>query len=106
MALKIIILLVCVLAVTMTFRGEWLIKTFTKDKEPSAKRLWQSSAQHSFCRRRFRGSIYSNVIKQTRKGMDIINGRFKNIAKNYNPAEFEDRIYNDWVDKKYFHAKN
>lgn len=29
----------------------------------------------------------------------------KNIAKNYNPAEFEDRIYNDWVDKKYFHAK-
>ncbi len=39
MALRIIILLICVLAVTMTFRGEWLIKTFTKDKEPSAKKI-------------------------------------------------------------------
>ena len=38
-ALRIIILLICVLAVTMTFRGEWLIKTFTKDKEPSAKKI-------------------------------------------------------------------
>ncbi len=80
MALKIIILLVCVLAVTMTFRGEWLIKTFTKDKEPSAKRLWQSSAQHSFAVAAF-AAVFTVMIKQTRKGMDIINGRFKNIAK-------------------------
>ena len=21
----------------------------------------------------------------------------KNIAKNYNPAEFEDKLYNEWV---------
>lgn len=29
----------------------------------------------------------------------------KNIAKNYNPSEFEDRIYNTWVEKGYFHAE-
>lgn len=29
----------------------------------------------------------------------------KNIAKNYNPSEFEDRIYHTWVEKGYFHAK-
>ncbi len=29
----------------------------------------------------------------------------KNIAKNYNPAEFEDRLYNTWVEKGYFHAE-
>ncbi len=29
----------------------------------------------------------------------------KNIAKNYNPAEFEDKLYNTWVSKGYFHAK-
>ncbi len=29
----------------------------------------------------------------------------QNIAKTYNPGEFEDRIYNEWVDKKYFHAE-
>ncbi|MCD8180999.1 MAG: valine--tRNA ligase [Firmicutes bacterium] len=29
----------------------------------------------------------------------------KNIAKNYNPAEFEDRLYNEWVEKGYFHAE-
>ena len=28
----------------------------------------------------------------------------KNIAKNYNPAEFEDKLYNEWVEKGYFHA--
>ncbi len=28
-----------------------------------------------------------------------------NIAKTYDPASFEERIYNTWVDKKYFHAK-
>ncbi len=26
----------------------------------------------------------------------------KELAKNYNPGEFEDRIYKDWCDKKYF----
>ena len=29
----------------------------------------------------------------------------KNIAKNYNPSEFEDRIYKNWVEKGYFHAE-
>ena len=29
----------------------------------------------------------------------------KNIAKTYNPAEFEDRLYNEWVEKGYFHAE-
>jgi len=29
----------------------------------------------------------------------------KNIAKNYNPAEFEDRLYNEWMEKGYFHAE-
>lgn len=28
-----------------------------------------------------------------------------NIAKNYNPQEFEDKLYNEWVEKGYFHAK-
>ncbi len=28
-----------------------------------------------------------------------------NIAKTYDPASFEERIYNTWVEKKYFHAK-
>ena len=26
----------------------------------------------------------------------------KELAKNYNPAEFEDRIYKEWCDKNYF----
>lgn len=29
----------------------------------------------------------------------------KNIAKTYNPAEFEDRLYQTWVEKGYFHAE-
>ncbi|MBQ7573095.1 MAG: valine--tRNA ligase [Clostridia bacterium] len=29
----------------------------------------------------------------------------ENIAKTYNPAEFEDRLYNEWVEKGYFHAE-
>ncbi len=29
----------------------------------------------------------------------------KNIAKNYNPQEFEDKLYSDWVSKGYFHAE-
>ena len=29
----------------------------------------------------------------------------KNIAKTYNPAEFEDRLYKTWVEKGYFHAE-
>ena len=28
-----------------------------------------------------------------------------NIAKTYAPAEFEDRLYNEWVSKGYFHAE-
>ena len=28
-----------------------------------------------------------------------------NISKTYNPSEFEDRIYNNWVTKGYFHAE-
>ncbi|MDD6736001.1 MAG: valine--tRNA ligase [Clostridiales bacterium] len=28
----------------------------------------------------------------------------KNIAKTYNPSEFEDKLYNTWVEKGYFHA--
>ena len=26
----------------------------------------------------------------------------KELAKNYNPAEFEDRIYGEWCEKGYF----
>ena len=29
----------------------------------------------------------------------------KNLAKTYNPQEFEDRLYNEWVTKGYFHAE-
>lgn len=29
----------------------------------------------------------------------------KNIAKTYNPSDFEDRLYNEWVEKGYFHAE-
>ncbi|OGO89594.1 MAG: valine--tRNA ligase [Clostridiales bacterium GWE2_32_10] len=29
----------------------------------------------------------------------------KELEKKYNPAEMEDRIYKNWQDKKYFHAK-
>ena len=28
-----------------------------------------------------------------------------NIAKNYDPKEFEDKLYNEWVEKGYFHAE-
>ncbi len=28
-----------------------------------------------------------------------------NISKTYDPSEFEDRIYNNWVEKGYFHAE-
>ena len=28
-----------------------------------------------------------------------------NISKTYNPSEFEDRIYKNWVEKGYFHAE-
>ena len=26
----------------------------------------------------------------------------KELAKNYNPSEFEDRLYSEWCDKGYF----
>ncbi len=29
----------------------------------------------------------------------------KELEKNYNPADIEDRIYQNWLDKKYFHAE-
>ena len=29
----------------------------------------------------------------------------KELAKVYNPKEMEDRIYQNWLDKGYFHAK-
>lgn len=29
----------------------------------------------------------------------------KNIAKNYDPQEFEDKLYSEWVEKGYFHAE-
>ena len=29
----------------------------------------------------------------------------KELEKNYNPSEIEDRLYQKWLDKKYFHAK-
>lgn len=29
----------------------------------------------------------------------------ENIAKTYDPSEFEDRLYNTWVEKGYFHAE-
>ena len=29
----------------------------------------------------------------------------KNIAKTYNPSEFEDKLYKTWVEKGYFHAE-
>ena len=29
----------------------------------------------------------------------------KNIAKTYNPSEFEDKLYTEWVEKGYFHAE-
>lgn len=29
----------------------------------------------------------------------------ENIAKTYDPSEFEDRIYNEWIEKGYFHAE-
>jgi len=29
----------------------------------------------------------------------------KNIAKTYNPSEFEDKLYKQWVDNGYFHAE-
>ena len=29
----------------------------------------------------------------------------KEFEKNYNPAEIEDRLYEKWQEKKYFHAE-
>ncbi|MCR4596530.1 MAG: valine--tRNA ligase [Lachnospiraceae bacterium] len=29
----------------------------------------------------------------------------KELAKNYDPKQIEDRIYNNWMEKKYFHAE-
>ena len=29
----------------------------------------------------------------------------KELEKNYNPSQMEDRIYKNWLDKKYFHAE-
>ena len=38
------------------------------------------------------------------KGMCVLEER-ANISKTYNPAEFEDKLYNTWMEKGYFHAK-
>ena len=29
----------------------------------------------------------------------------KELEKTYNPAAIEDRLYEKWLEKKYFHAK-
>ena len=39
MAVKTILFIICVAAAVLTFRGEWLIKTFTRDKEPSVNKI-------------------------------------------------------------------
>ena len=46
--------------------------------------------------------IYDSVIYM--KGILLMEDA-KNIAKNYNPQEFEDKLYNNWVTKGYFHAE-
>jgi hypothetical protein len=39
LAVRIIAFIVCVAAALLTFRGEWILKTFTSDKEPSVKKI-------------------------------------------------------------------
>ena len=29
----------------------------------------------------------------------------RNLEKNYDPSAIEDRLYQKWLDKKYFHAE-
>ena len=29
----------------------------------------------------------------------------KELAKTYSPKDFEDRLYHEWEEKKYFHAE-
>ena len=29
----------------------------------------------------------------------------KELAKNYDPKDIEDRLYSKWLEKKYFHAE-
>lgn len=29
----------------------------------------------------------------------------KELEKNYNPSEIEDKLYKNWMEKKYFHAE-
>ena len=30
----------------------------------------------------------------------------KELAKTYSPKDFEDRLYHEWEEKKYFHAEH
>lgn len=40
-------------------------------------------------------------MNQERKGINMQ----KELAKNYDPKEIEDRLYEKWESKKYFHAE-
>ena len=51
-----------------------------------------------------RGRFYlpGNIIKITLERKSIM---AKELEKNYNPADIEQRLYNKWTNKKYFHAE-
>ena len=42
-------------------------------------------------------------MTQKETGKDVVMS--KELEKNYNPSEIEDRLYQKWLDKKYFHAE-
>ena len=51
-----------------------------------------------------RGRFYlpGNIIKITLERKSIM---AKELEKNYNPADIEQRLYDKWTNKKYFHAE-
>ncbi len=44
--------------------------------------------------------LYANVLKEEEE-----NTMGKELEKNYSPADIEDRLYQKWLDNKYFHAE-
>ena len=61
------------------------------------------SRQRAFLRERERRSLSSLLIraKNQTKGANMS----KELAKTYDPSGIEDRLYQKWLDKKYFHAE-
>lgn len=70
--------------------------------------LFRKRGQRHFalCRQIGRGLLLLKIDRNGPKEENVMSGTAKReLAKTYDPKGIEDRIYQKWLEKKYFHAE-